>query len=130
MATPRTQYVAQAAHEINRVWCLVIGDQTQDHWEHVPDWLRDSIYSGVDGVRAGKGPRESHEAWSEYKRREGWVHGPVKDESKKTHPNLVPYDDLPVEQRLKDHIFHRTVKLLEQCFDEVNATGTLKKFGV
>ncbi|MFD0468599.1 RyR domain-containing protein [Nonomuraea thailandensis] len=53
-----------------------------------------------------------HEAWCEHKRAEGWTYGPDKDPDAKTHPCLVPYDQLPVEQRVKDAVFHAIVGAL------------------
>jgi len=33
---------------------------------------------------------------------QGWVLGPVKDFEKKTHPDMIPYEDLPEVERKKD----------------------------
>jgi len=44
------------------------------------------------------------------KRDDGWVYGEVKDPERKTHPCMVPYDDLPIEQRAKDTLFGATVR--------------------
>ena len=41
---------------------------------------------------------------------EGWVWGPVKDFDKKTHPCLIPYSKLPLEQQRKDAIFQGVVR--------------------
>ena len=41
---------------------------------------------------------------------DGWVYGIVKDPESKTHPCLVPYQDLPAEQRIKDSLFGLTVR--------------------
>ena len=41
---------------------------------------------------------------------EGWVWGPVKDFDKKTHPCLIPYSELPLEQQRKDAIFQGVVR--------------------
>jgi hypothetical protein len=38
----------------------------------------------------------------------------VKDEGKKEHPNLVPYDQLPAEQRVKDRLFQMVVRVIEE----------------
>ena len=36
-----------------------------------------------------------HERWSFNRMSEGWVYGPVRDDSKKETPCLVPYEELP-----------------------------------
>jgi hypothetical protein len=41
---------------------------------------------------------------------EGWVYGAVKDPEAKTHPCIMPFDDLPPEQRAKDYIFRGVVR--------------------
>jgi len=46
-----------------------------------------------------------HESWLEEKVAEGWRAGPVKDALKREHPCLVPYAELPLEQRRKDFLF-------------------------
>jgi len=57
-------------------------------------------------------PSASHDSWSAEKVADGWVYGPVKDPEAKQHPCLVPYDDLPVEQRTKDYLFQAVVRSL------------------
>lgn len=101
---------ARAAHEINRAWCLAHGDLSQVGWDEAPEWQRSSAISGVRGVLAGAGPRESHANWLAEKEASGWVYGPVKDAEKKTHPCMVPYDELPPHQRAKDALFVSTVR--------------------
>ncbi len=46
----------------------------------------------------------SHANWIEYKLDDGWVYGEEKDPVKKTHPCMVPYDELPHDQRMKDTV--------------------------
>lgn len=46
--------------------------------------------------------REEHDRWWESKKQQGWVHGPVKDGDAKTHPCMIPYDELPQCERQKD----------------------------
>lgn len=36
-----------------------------------------------------------HEVWARNRIADGWTYGPVRDDSKKEHPCLVPYEDLP-----------------------------------
>lgn len=42
----------------------------------------------------------------------GWKHGVKKDAKKKEHPCMIPYDDLPLDQRVKDALFVGVVKAL------------------
>lgn len=101
---------ARAAHEANRAWCILHGDNTQPEWDRAPDWQRTSAINGVMGAVAGNGPEASHESWLAEKRATGWRYGPVKDPDKKEHPCFVPYADLPPEQRAKDDIFVGVVR--------------------
>lgn len=101
---------AHAAHEANRAYCRALGDLSQPAWDEAPEWQRRSAINGVVGVLIdGNGPRESHESWSREKLADGWTLGEVKDPEAKTHPCLVPYDQLPPEQQQKDQLYIQTV---------------------
>lgn len=72
--------------------------------------LRPSARMGVDLHTMGNfGPEASHLSWMKQKLEEGWVYGEVKDPEAKTHPCLVPFDQLPREQQAKDFIFRAVV---------------------
>lgn len=114
---PRTLACARAAHEINRVWCIAIGDTSQRSWDDAEDWQRRSAIEGVTLALGGATPREQHEAWAVSKRRDGWVYGEIKDPAAKTHPCLVDYDALPMEQRVKDSLYIGTVTAMADAFD-------------
>ena len=45
--------------------------------------------------------RREHARWMDHKMSRGWTLGP-RDDGRKTHPCLVPYDDLPEAERQKD----------------------------
>jgi ryanodine receptor 2 len=53
----------------------------------------------------------SHDLWAAQRIGEGWEHGPRRDDGRKQHPCLVPYDQLPES---------------EKEYDRVAAIGTLK----
>ena len=103
---------ARAAHEMNRAWRTQLGDHSQLPWADAPDWAKDSAIAGARAIAEDPtlGPRESHRDWSEFKLADGWVYGEVKDEAKRTHPCLVPSDELPLEQRVKDVLFGVVVR--------------------
>lgn len=51
--------------------------------------------------------KQNHDNWVKFKISTGWKYGEVKDEKKKTHPDLVPWNKLPQVERNKDvqHLF-------------------------
>ena len=40
-----------------------------------------------------------HDVWAQGRIAQGWVLGPERDDDKKHHPNLVPYQDLPESEK-------------------------------
>ena len=107
-----TDEIAQLAHEANRAYRGLIGEDPGPDWLTAPDWQKESAIAGVLAVqnKPSIGPEASHRRWMERKQGEGWVHGPVKDETKRTHPCICPWDELPVEQRRKDVLFLAVVR--------------------
>ncbi|MBR5674000.1 MAG: Ryanodine receptor Ryr [Muribaculaceae bacterium] len=55
--------------------------------------------------------RNVHEVWASSRIAQGWTWGPVRSDEFKTHPSLVPYEELPEE---------------EKQYDRDTAVGTLK----
>lgn len=109
------QEIACLAHEINRIYCMSLGDYFQPTWALAPAWQKESVIQGVKNVISQVEtitPEKSHENWAKMKIMDGWTYGPEKDPAKKTHPCLVPYDELPLEQRIKDELFVTTVRHL------------------
>lgn len=43
--------------------------------------------------------RNVHEQWAQSRLAEGWVYGEQVDDAKKTHPCLIPYDELPESEK-------------------------------
>lgn len=58
-----------------------------------------------------------HEVWAQSRMEQGWIYGEERSDAKKTHPCLIPYEELPE---------------VEKAYDRDTALGTLKlitKFG-
>ena len=106
--------IARVCHEANRAYCEVSGDFAQLSWDAAPEELRVSAVEGVRFARLNPdaGPREQHAAWARGREAEGWAYGIVKDPSARTHPALLPYDELPAQQRRKDALFLSVVRAL------------------
>lgn len=109
----RIDFIARVAHEVNRAYCEALGDTSQPKWEDAPAWQRESARMGVDLHTMGDfGPEASHISWMNQKLNDGWVYGPVKDAEAKTHPCLVPFENLAPEQQAKDYLFRGVVHAL------------------
>jgi RyR domain len=55
--------------------------------------------------------KNAHELWAQERIAQGWRRGTERNDARKEHPSLVPYDELPET---------------EKAFDRNTAMGTLK----
>ena len=46
--------------------------------------------------------RNVHDVWAKNRIAEGWTWGPVRDDEKRQTPCLVPYEELPEEEKAYD----------------------------
>ena len=108
--------IAKVCHNANKAFCESIGDMSQPFWEDAPDWQKESAIRGVElhinNPAADAGA--SHRSWMDQKLNDGWCYGPEKNPEEKTHPSLVPYENLSVNEQTKDHIFRSVVHALYQ----------------
>lgn len=107
--------IAIVCHEANKAWCSVNADESQKSWNEAEEWQRESAVNGVlfrmDNPNAGHDAQ--HNSWMEEKIKDGWVFGEVKDPEKKTHPCIVPFEQLPEFQKKKDALFCAIVDALK-----------------
>ena len=43
-----------------------------------------------------------HEVWAQTRIAQGWKYGPERNDAEKRHPMLIPYEDLPEEEKVYD----------------------------
>ena len=111
----KTEDIARVCHQLNKAYCESIGDSSQLDWELSPEWQKESALLGVTFHinNSDAGDSASHDSWMKQKVDDGWVYGDIKNPDAKTHPCIVPFDDLPMEQQIKDKLFRQTVHALK-----------------
>jgi hypothetical protein len=107
--------VAAICHAANKAWCESNDDYSQKEWADAEQWQRDSAVKGVEfRINNPEANHDAqHNAWMEEKVNDGWVYGTEKNTEKKTHPCIVPFDQLPEVQQKKDALFCAIVDALK-----------------
>jgi ryanodine receptor 2 len=61
-----------------------------------------------------------HEVWAQTRIAQGWQYGPERNDAEKRHPMLIPYEDLPEEERVYDrNTSVETLKLIVKLGFEI-----------
>lgn len=57
----------------------------------------------------------AHEVWAKTRKNQGWTYGPERDDAKKLHPDLIPYNLLPESEKEYDRqMAINTIKLVKK----------------
>ena len=114
--------IAKVCHDANRSYCELLGDYSQTRWEDAPMNIRETTKDCVEQflLDPDMTPEKSHENWMKAKIADGWIYGKDKDAGKKTHPSLIPYDQLSGAEQRKDFLFHAIVKALSTAMHNID----------
>ena len=109
--------IAKVCHEAIRAYSISLDDHSHVPWEILPELQKESSIKGVACVLKNGSitATEIHTEWVDYKTKQGWVYGVVKNFDKKEHPCLVSFEDLCKEQKAKDYIFIAIVNAMKEC---------------
>ena len=57
----------------------------------------------------------AHEVWAKTRKDDGWIYGPIRDDAKKQHPDMLPYSQLPESEKEYDRLMAiNTIKLVKK----------------
>lgn len=114
--TELAEMIAPVAHNVIKAYCESINDDSIPKWEDAPEWQRKGTIYGVQMHLNNPDitPEDSHNEWMKSKEEDGWVYGEKKDpdSTPPTHPSLIPFDDLPKLDKVKDYLFKTVVDSL------------------
>ena len=106
--------IAKVCHEVNRAYCAATGDVRAAPWAYATVAQRESMRRGVEFAleHPAATPADQHAVWLADKIAAGWRYGSLRSEAIKEHPCILPYDQLPQAQRVKDSLFQAIVKAM------------------
>ncbi|MEL7032199.1 MAG: RyR domain-containing protein [Pseudomonadota bacterium] len=106
--------VARVIHAAIRTWSSAHGQPDMPDWDVAPQWMKESTFASIKFVleHPDADAGAQHVQWMEQRRAQGWSYGPVRDEVRKTHPMLVPFDQLPIMEQKKDDLVSAIVRAL------------------
>ena len=114
----RKEFIAEIRH-IGWVAYQIAAGQSYNE-----DINEDQMTSLIDGIcfqddHPNNTAEQNHENWMRMKISQGWIYGVTKDFDKKTHPDLVPFVDLPDIERRKDISDATIHKLADKLWQRV-----------
>jgi hypothetical protein len=114
MSDAALEAIARVVHESVRAWAQGAGDASIPSWSRAPRWMKTSTMEAIRFRRNNPGAPASaqHDQWLAEKKAAGWRKGKVKSAVRKTHPLLVPYEELPLYERRKDALVGAVIDAL------------------
>jgi len=114
---------AEWIYEVARFEAMASGRSiVPEPWQQRNESFRLQMTEHVESLR-GKPlptPEEAHDSWWRKYEEMGWKYGDVRDPVAKTHPDMVPFGDLPKDEQDKDEIF---LALVEFAFRFLRVEG-------
>lgn len=108
--TPTEVFIARLVHHVNNAICADNNEQGIA-WKDAPGHMQAAL---LQAVKENLPAKEAHEAWMRSRLENGWVLGLVKDIENKISPCLIPYEELPYSQRIKDTVCMAIVEFCKE----------------
>lgn len=120
--------LARICHEAHLALRIGLNDSADDmHFDALPQERKDLVTNQVRLFREGKTPAEVHWVWVEWMLKQGWRlpqedEPQLRDTVRKIHPNLVPYEQLPVEEVAKVRQAYRIIftHVMPEALEEIS----------
>ena len=109
-------YIASVAHIALAALSEFAGEQDVVHeFDKLPDAQKEGLVAGVNMLIAdlNAGADARHNAWMEKMLADGWKFSKKRSDEAKTHPRLVPFDQLLKKEIAKERLLHAIVRAME-----------------
>ncbi len=122
--TDLTERRAEFVYEAARIQAMVVdAPVVPEMWGDRESDFRAQFLSVIErqcGLMRSSSPAELHGSWVQAYLKLGWVYGPERDVKKRTHPDLVPYDQLEWREKDKDEVFIALCEIARLWIREVD----------
>lgn len=117
------EIAAKTAHSVLQCVNRKFNCKELPAWEQTLTWYRASMVKHIEYIiYHNYKPSRIHDKWIKRKIGFGLKYGKELDWNKKTHPLLVPFTELPVEERMKLDL----IKAAVMPFRKIDKNGDLK----
>jgi len=108
--------IAKTAHSANRTLQELLLEWLSPEWEFLDECAQESRIDAVIFVEANPGatPEDMHKRWLRAQSEQGWTYGEIYDLSHMKHPDMIPFEHLPVMAEFKSKLFLSIVRPLLQ----------------
>lgn len=114
LAPEHIDRISAVVHAAMSAFKLALGEAPLPVWADAGADMQESTRAGVmfrlENPHAAISAQ--HDQWMAERKAAGWVYGARKDVAARTHPSLVPYEELSRTERQKDALFAAIVKAL------------------
>jgi hypothetical protein len=115
LSIKRALFVYQSGNLASK---MMGADIVPEDWDHRDEKFKANFIKAVDNQCSesrSNSPEESHEKWMKSYLEMGWKYGRERNPELKTHPDLVPYDQLSETEKRKDEVFIRLCEIARVC---------------
>ena len=101
-----------APYMVHQCWCMYMLGMGKGYNLQATEENIKSLENGIVVFKQSPNitPEQMHNNWVKFKLANGWVYGLAKDVDAKIHPDLRPYNELPMEERNKDKMTLETLR--------------------
>jgi hypothetical protein len=119
---PLIERRAQFVYEGARLQAIAVAAPVvPEPWDEREEPFR-AQFRNVIEMMCGRGrkssPEELHDDWVKSYKAMGWMYGPQRDPARRTHPDMVPFDELEPRERDKDAVFVALCEIARQWIVE------------
>jgi hypothetical protein len=101
------EFAVQLLYELNLVVRKLTNQQPIVEFKDISQEKKEYVKSALLSCWTGekRTHEEQHKLWMQNKLEAGWTYGEKEDAVAKTHPSILPYDQLSWTEKLKDMLF-------------------------